>query len=827
MYRRAVKNLSMIIMKFGGTSVGSPTAIAACADIVKRGRSEGRCGLVVSACGDTTDWLLDAIEAALTGDRESCHDILEKILHYHFDLIDHCVLKKNQKDSRLFVQGNWYLLSEYLDGVATLRECSARARDYIIGHGEILSAHLVAAALRSAGIKAQGIDARGLVVTDDCFGSAGVDFKETAKRIKKNLLPHIKNSVPVITGFIGATKEGVPTTLGRGGSDYSATIIASLIGASRVEIWKDVDGVMSADPRIVADAFTLPALSYEEAMELAYFGAKVVHPKTVAPLMKAGLPIVIRNTLDREAPGTIISKKTAPGVVKGITSIDDLSLITLVGSGIVGVRGVAGRMFATLAKCGINVVMISQASSEHSVCCAIETRFAKTAVSELEREFELELHRTHVQGIKRMDGVSVIAAVGDGMRGTPGVSGRLFSALGRNAINVIAIAQGSSEINVSFVISEKDKVRAINLIHGAFYLSRNRVNLFVVGKGLIGGKLLDQLSENREYVRDSLGIDLRVIGIADHSNQIFRRGAIDLTKWRRIFAKGAERGNFAKLTSTLQGCALENLVLVDATADVEVAKHYADLMRMGVSIATPNKKAGTLPQRAYDEIMEARGNVRSRFLYETTVGAGLPVISTLRDLIDSGDEIIEISGVLSGTLSYIFSRMGSGLSFSSSVIEARERGFTEPDPRDDLSGLDVARKLLILAREVGRRLELSDIKVENLVPGKMRRGGVEGFLRMIPKIDTYFDGRLAKAKKRGYGLQYCATLTARGARVGVVEIPSDSPFGRLKAGDNMVIFKTKRYFTNPLIVQGPGAGPDVTAGGLFADILKMSQMLLK
>ncbi|MFH1829298.1 MAG: bifunctional aspartate kinase/homoserine dehydrogenase I [Pseudomonadota bacterium] len=817
----------MIVLKFGGTSLATAPLFSSIARIVGKCRKEDKLAVVVSACADTTDRLLEATHHAAEGHRDEYERVLNAIGKFHLSLAGKAVGKRHGAAIKKIIKQHLSILAEHLEGIALLHECSTRAKDFIVGHGELLSSAIVAATLRSKGIASEPVDARNFIVTDNSFGQANIDTKVSFSRVRRELGPLIKRCVPVITGFVGATIDKIPTTIGRGGSDLTATFIGASLKAKRVEIWTDVEGVLSADPRIVPDAFTLSRLSYAEVMELAYFGAKVVYPKAIAPLIKPRIPLLIKSTIKPQAIGTIISNRTDPSVIKGITSIENISLITLEGSGIIGVRGIAGRMFSALARKNVNVIMISQASSEQSVCCAVNASEVETAINELRFEFELELKRGHVARIGLFDDMMIIAVVGEGMRGTPGVAGRLFSALGRNRVNVVAIAQGSSEINISFVIEAKNKVRALNLIHGAFHLSTNRINLFVMGKGTIGGKLLEQISDNRDKVRKNMGIDLRVVGIADSKRFIFDRATVDLRCWRTLLKKSHSHMDGKTVIDSLWSTGLENLIVVDATAAQEMAKLYPHILRSGMCIITPNKRANTLPIKQYYEIMQARGPARARYLYETTVGAGLPIISTLRDLIDSGDTILSIQGVFSGTMSFIFSSIAQGLSFSKAVLLAREKGFTEPDPRDDLCGQDVARKLLILAREIGSAMEMKSIKVENLVPASMRKLPLQKFLKQIDRLDDIFAKVIAKADADGKSLQYCGRLQEKRATVGITKVPKSFPLARMKPGDNMVIFTTERYRTNPLIVQGPGAGPDVTAGGVFADILRAAQYLLK
>lgn len=817
----------MIILKFGGTSLREKSNFAKTIDIIVRQRKKERVGVVVSALSGVTDSLLKSVWLASQGRLSEARDILRQIYKIHNGLIQNFVKPASREDIKRFIKSEIKNLETYLKGLSLTGESSQQTRDYIAGHGEILSSALVTSALSSRGIKAASVDTRAHIVTDDHFGEAHIEWEETTKRLKKTLLKQLKGSLPVITGFIGATKEAIPTTIGRSGSDYTAAIVASVIDAKRLEIWTDVDGVMSADPRRVSEVFTIERLSYSEMMELAYFGAEVIHPKLFGPVVDKKIPILIKNTLSPDHPGTLISSKTGDKeqMVKGITSIEDVALITIVGRGLLGVPGMAQRFFAALRRADINVIMISQSSSEQNICCAVSADGAKAGVRVVEEEFEWELRKKHVQAVNCMTDVAIIALVGEGMKGRPGVAGRLFSVLGRNNVNVIAIAQGSSEINISFIVSRSDETRALNLIHGAFKLSTHHVNLFVIGKGTIGGKLIELITKHKDSLLKETDISLKVVGIADSGHYLFEPSGLSLKQWRKNLSHAGKKTDIKKITGELWKSGLENLIFVDATASEDIAKCYPQVLSQGISIVTPNKKANTLSAKFYKELMGLKQKRAGHYYYETSVGAGLPVISTLRDLLDSGDEIVEIGGVFSGTLSYIFYNLNRGMKFSRAVAEAKRLGLTEPDPRVDLSGEDVARKILILAREIGILKELKDIKVEGLVPKRLKNIPLNRFMKEIGKEDSKFASIINDAKKKNSRLQYVGEIKNRRISVGLRAFPEGSPYGAINAKDNMVVFKTRRYFDNQLVVQGPGAGPEVTAAGVFADIIKVAQFL--
>lgn len=805
----------MLTLKFGGTSVGSAAPLRNLVALVQAKQKKDRVIVVVSACGETTDQLLEMLSFAVQGELKKAEQLLREIEHAHLKLLNELVPAKKRTSFQNFFTQSLTALQELLRGIAATRDCSARLQDFVVGFGERWSANLVATVLSAHNTPAKAFMATELVVTDSQFGAAAVDYPATFKKLQQHLHPKVCPQVAVVTGFIGSDKNGNPTTLGRGGSDLTAAIVAAGLGAKALEIWTDVDGVFTADPRRVPEAFVIPQLSYNEVMEFAYFGAKVVHPKTVVPVVERNIPIWIKNTFNPTAGGTLIHKdeQPSPNGVKGVTSIEGLSLVMLEGTGIFGVHGIVARFFAALARKGINVVMVSMASSEQSLCCAIKEEEMNLALTELADEFRFEIGQGWLKASRAQEKLVVMAVVGSGMRGQTGLAGKLFSVLGRNGVNVVAVAQGATERNVTFVIAAKDETRALNLVHGAFHLSTNRVNVFMMGKGTIGTKLLEQIAQHHDDIKKRLDIDLRVIGLANSKKSTL------------LGVTG--KSDLKKLIPQLRATGLENLIFVDATASNEIAKSYPEILQQGLCIATPNKRANTLPMKYYQHLQEVLQQKKNRYLYETAVGAGLPVISTLRDLLNSGDEVLHIEGVLSGTLSYIFSQLRDGASFSEAVLKAKSLGYTEPDPRDDLNGEDVARKMLILARELGSQLEMKDVRIENLVPTALRKVDEKTFLKKLSSVDQVFAKRVAAAKKSGKVLQYLGSFQKNKIEVGIREVAESSPWASLRPGDNLVVFTTKRYLKNPLMVKGPGAGPDVTAAGLLADILKLAQFLLR
>ena len=701
--------------------------------------------------------------------------------------------------------------------------------DLAASFGERLSTLIIAAYLQQMH-RTEPVDARQFIVTDDQFTHAAILFDQTNRKIRlyfNRLEKKSRHSViPVVTGFIGSTEDGRTTTIGRNGSDYTAAIVGTALRVSSIEIWTDVDGILSADPRAVPSAFVLPQMSYEEAMELSYFGAKVLHPATIAPAVAKKIPIIIKNTFRPDAPGTLISGDTEnwEGVAKGITSVDEIALLTLRGMGMVGVPGTAERLFRALASHHVNVILISQASSEHTICFAVakpDLVHARRAVNE---EFRYELQSKLTSLDERLD-QTIVAIVGEGMRGAPGVSGKVFQALGRNNVNVSAIAQGASERNISFVIDSLHRTRALNVVHEAFFEKRKRLAVIVVGVGNIGSALLRQLHQQHSFLL-SQGFDVRVCGIANSKRFLLDAAGLDLAGWQDELSRSHFTMDPHRLADGIAKLELTNAVLVDCTASPEIAETYPDFVNANLHIVTPNKKANVLPWKHYTALMELMKKRQKYFLYEANVGAGLPVISTLGDLIASGDHIVKVEGIFSGTLSYLFNHFDGKKPFSAVLREAHELGFTEPDPRDDLSGDDVARKLLIVARHLGLKLDMKDVGFENLVPRSLRTGpfSTDLFSRFV-RVDARMQQRLQGARSRRAVLRYVGILEGYSAVAGLREMPLSHPFAGTKGSDNIIAITSHRYSRTPLVVQGPGAGADVTAMGVFSDILKLLHYL--
>jgi aspartokinase/homoserine dehydrogenase 1 len=809
--------------KFGGTSLATPERMQHVANLL-RARDDAVQVVVVSAMSGVTDALIRLAHLAAARDpswSNACLDLERKHLEAARVLLD-----GHQGPTVAKLENDFAHLRDLLHALNLLGAPSKEALAYIQGLGEVFSATLLSAHFREIGEDCAFLDAREVLVVRHEELGAVVEWEESAARLAAWRSAHPARRV-VATGFIARDAEGRATTLGRNGSDYSGAIFGALFDAAEVHIWTDVDGVLSADPRLVPEAVLVPELTYAEACELAYFGAKVIHPQTMQPAIARDIPLRIRNTFNPDHPGSRIAgnaSKDPP--VKGITAIGKLAMVSVEGAGMIGVPGTAERVFAALHRAGISVVMISQGSSEHSICCVVEETHAARAVEVLEDAFRRELDRGQIQRVTAEPGTSVLAVVGDGMAGTPGIAARLFDALARAGINVRAIAQGASERNISVAIASRQAARALRAVHAGFYLSALTISVGVVGPGHVGRALLGQLQAAAPRLRREANLDLRVRAIGDSKRLLLAEPAVELDGWKARLDASAEASDFGRLADHVHAEHLPHAVIVDCSASSLVADRYPEWLARGIHVITPNKQAGAGPHARFRAIREACAARGARFRYEATVGAGLPIITTLRDLIDTGDEVLAVEGILSGTLAWLFNRFDGTQPFSRLVEEARAAGYTEPDPRDDLSGTDVARKLVILAREMGVPLDLSDVKVESLVPEELQGATREQFLQHLPLLDAPMKLRHAAAASRGRVLRYVARLDHSGAAtVGLTELPADHAFAHIRLTDNIVQFTTRRYRDNPLVVQGPGAGPEVTAAGVFADLLRVAQSL--
>jgi len=847
------------VHKFGGTCVGSSERISGVCDLLIESAKNGNQTLaVVSAMGvitkeepKVTDCLINATTMAAARD-DKYEGELEKLREKHTrtatDLLtDKTEFENYMKDFNAEL-GN---LEAMLKAIR-IAGCSTETfADFVVGHGELWTARLTAAAIRCKGGKAQWIDAREvLIVTEAEDGGVDVDYEKSNRLMdtwndSKGCID--KDTIIICTGFIASTPDGFPTTLKRNGSDYSATIFGALVVADDITIWTDVDGVYSSDPRRVKDAVCLERLSYNEAWELAYFGANVLHPRTTLPAMKFSIPICIRNYFAQDAPGTLIAARceipadqsekgtknvgkvvsTAGELIKGITTIDDVCLITVEGTGLVGVPGFASAVFSTVRDANCNVVMISQASSEHSICFAVRQNESDRVTAALNTRFEKAITAGRVSRVVALKNCSILSAVGQNMANVPGVSAMLFTALASAAVNVIAISQGASEYNITVVIKKSDCIKAVNAVHSRFYASRTPLSVGIVGPGLVGKTLLAQMQEQKQTLLDKFGVDLRVVAISGGSKMHLSEtgGNIDLDDWENKYSNENEPANFEKFTDHVVESNSPNQVIIDCSASDEVALQYKGWLSRGIHVVTPNKKANSGPYAYYKSLRNIQRDSYTHYFYEATVGAGLPIISTVKSLEDAGDDIKLIQGIFSGTLSYIFNTLTPDKKFSDVVAEAKANGYTEPDPRDDLSGVDVARKVTILARECGLSLELSDIPIESLVPEPLQNvESVDEFMQKLPDYDHEIAAKMAAAEANGNKLIFVGVVDVENKKgsVQLKEYPKDHPFAQLKGSDNIISYISKRYTeAGPLVVRGPGAGAEVTAGGVFADVLRV------
>ena len=818
----------MRILKFGGSSVGTPERINDVINILKNYLDQGiEIGVVFSAFQSVTDKLI-SLSRQTVRRNESYKNELEQLKQIHINAIDYLLENKKEK----IVVGKKVItllaeLEENLHGVYLVKELTPRTLDYIMSFGERLSCTIISEVMNCKGIETEFLDSRLLIKTDSSFGNAKVNFEITNKNIVDYFSSHKK--IQIITGFIGTTEKNETTTLGRGGSDYSASIFGAALNAEEIEIWTDVDGILTADPKKVGDAFSLNAVTYEEAMEMSHFGAKVIHPPTMKPALKKKIPIRIKNTFNPSFEGTEISESDSESnfTVKGISSIDEITLLRITGSGMVGVVGIASRIFGALAKASINVILITQASSEHSICFAVLPQQGSHSKKMIEEEFKWEIRDGIIDEVIIESGMSIIAVVGENMRHTPGISGKVFQALGKNGINIIAIAQGSSELNISLVIEKENLKKAMNVLHSSLFLSKQKsLNLFLIGPGKVGSAFLKLILERNLYVSEHIHTNIKVVGIMNKQKMFFDENGIDIQNWNTQLNNSNQESSIEKFIVHIQKMKLQNSILVDCTANDSVVKHYQEILSSTLSIVTPNKIANTQSYNQFIELRETAKKHNVEFRYGTNVGSALPIINTLKDLIASGDEIIKIEGVFSGTLSFIFNTLKEKNSFSEVVQIAQERGYTEPDPRDDLSGLDMARKLLILIRESGVQFELKDIAIEKLIsPETESAKTLSEFFDKLKNDDERIIQKKKKAENKNCVLSYIAKYENGSASLSIEEIEKNHPFASLTNSENIVAFTTKNYSRNPLIIRGQGAGADFTAVGILSDILRISNYL--
>ena len=814
----------MKVLKFGGSSVANADNIKRVVSIISKPEYHHSI-VVVSALGGVTDLLIKAGTEASAG-KESYKEILIELEKKHMDTARGLLPVTSQSSCLSSIKQQFNELEDLCEGVFRLGELSARTQDRIISFGELLSSKIIAAYLQTIQVNNQWLDSRLLIKTNNNFGFAAVDFVNTNALIAE-AIKNSKATLFIAPGFIASNSNSQTTTLGRGGSDYSASIYAAALQVEDLEIWTDVTGMMTADPRWVTNAKTIVHTSYREAMELSHFGAKVIYPPTIQPAMQKGIRIWVKNTFEPDAYGTLIEENgnEKSEIITGISSINQVTLLSLEGGGMVGIPGFSKRLFESLASEYVNVILITQSSSEHSICVAInsaDTLKAKTAV---DQAFAYELKTGQVDPLKVEENLSIIALVGDKMKSHPGISGRMFHALGRNGINIRAIAQGSSERNISAVVANTDIKKAVNVLHEAFFeASYKQLNVYITGVGNVGGKLLAQIKQQQDYLLQNLNLQLRVMGIANSKKMLFadNGNGIDLQNWNTLLQQ-AEPMTLSSYIERIISGNLRNSVFVDVTANTDVASVYHLLLAKSVSVVACNKIAASAAYGKYRQLKSLAKEFNAPYLFETNVGAGLPVIGTLNDLISSGDKVNKIQAVLSGTLNFVFNTYDGSRPFAQVVKQAQDEGYTEPDPRLDLGGTDVMRKIMILAREAGEKIEMSDITNNGFLPDSCFEGSVADFYKEMEKHETHFKNLYEKAAKENCKLKFVASFEKGNAAVGLQHIPINSDFYHLYGKDNIVLFYTQRYPEQPLVVKGAGAGADVTASGVFADIIRVAR----
>ena len=811
-----LSKVEMKVLKFGGTSVGSAENIRKVKEIVKSQTDDVI--VVVSALGGITDKILAAARNASVGEGDF-HQDLKEIKYRHEEVIH--ILFNGSGVIKYIVNELLDELEQILTGITLVGELTAKTLDRIAGIGERISSHIV-----SQFIGAERFDSSEFIRTDSNFGKAAVDFNLTNKNIQDVFFGF--KGVAVVPGFISKNTKGEFTTLGRGGSDYTAAIIAAALDVEILEIWTDVNGFMTADPRIISKAYTIPELTYSEAMELSHFGAKVIYPPTILPVYKKRIPILIKNTFEPEHQGTRISQSAVNGadrIIKGISSISGIALVTLQGIGMVGVTGISMRLFTALARENVNVILISQASSENSISIAIEEKAVDIARTAIQTDFEKEIANGQINKIAIETDLSIVAIVGENMKQSTGIAGKLFSTMGKSGVNIIAIAQGASELNISWVVRNDVLRKTLNVVHESFFLSQNiELNVFLMGIGTVGGNLLQQLQKQQDELLREKHLKIKLTGVANSRKMVFNRDGIDIANYREILEQSDKVSSLQGFANEIKAMNIYNSVFIDCTASDVVASIYREILRSNISIVTANKAAASSEYENYAEIKKIAKQKGVKFLFETNVGAGLPIINTLNDLVNSGDKILKIEAVLSGTLNFIFNTISDKIPLSATIKMAKEQGYSEPDPRIDLSGVDVARKILILARESGYRIEMDEVHIQRFIPDSFFAGSLDDFWTNISKLDDEFEHKRKKLGAVNKRWRFVARFENGIAEAGLQEVDAKHPFYDLEGSNNLVMYTTERYNQFPMLIKGYGAGASVTAAGVFADLIRVSNI---
>ncbi len=812
----------MKILKFGGTSVGSVASIQTLLNILKNEAKTEKPVVVLSAMSGVTNLLVSMAEGAAVGNEFTAQ--LAELERRHFDVIKSLLDIQHQNPAFTRLKIHFNHLEDLLQGVLTLKELTPKTRDLVLSYGERCSTLMVSKIAAQYFPEAIFVDASELIKTDSAFGQAKVNMELTEQLIR-GFQKENSDKMLFVTGFIAGNDAGQITTLGRGGSDYTAAIFGSALNAQEIQIWTDVNGMMTADPRLVKKAFSLPELTYTEAMELSYFGAKVIYPPTMIPAFLKKIPIVIKNTFEPEFEGTVIRHdcKASTLPIKGISTINNISILNLEGSGMVGKSGFSGRLFSLLAREQINIILITQSSSEHSITFAVQPDDAERAKTLIEQEFELELLANKLEKPAIERSLAVLAVVGENMKQTPGVSGKLFHALGRNGVNVRAIAQGSSEYNISVIISAHDLAKALNAVHDAFFVELTKtLHAFCLGTGNIGKTLFKQLNAHSEFLQDHNGIQVKIAGISNTRKMVFNADGISLDTWEDDLHASDEKADLKGFIERMKSMNLPNCVFIDNTASPKPIEFYEEAFKSNISVVTCNKIGNSASYKQYTTFRDTARQHGVDFFYETNVGAGLPIIRTLKDLMNSGDRVQRIEAILSGTISFIFNNFKGDANFHDVVKMAQEKGYTEPDPRDDLRGTDFMRKMLILARDAGYALEASDVEIESMLPKAcLDAQSVDDFYAALKAEDAFFANLKNSAEKDGKVLRYIGKLEDGKVAITLQMVDENHPFFTLSGSDNIISFTTDRYKERPLVVKGPGAGAEVTAAGVFADLINV------